>query len=98
MQGNVIGIDKNQNFGADSVGVLVTNSSGNSIGGSSTGARNIISGNNLAGIEMTGQLSQNNVIAGNFIGTNFNGSNRPGSPQIPPTASELRKPSKAECS
>lgn len=81
--GNLIGIDKNQTAGDDSVGVLVTNSSGNFIGGPSPGARNIISANQLAGIEISGDLSINNNVAGNYIGTNFTGTDRPGSPDIP---------------
>lgn len=73
VQGNVIGIDRNQTAAADSIGVYVTNSIGNLIGGSSSMARNVISGNAVAGIEISGQLSTGNDIAGNYIGTNFDG-------------------------
>jgi len=81
VQGNLIGIDKNEHTAAESIGVRVTSSSGNTIGGSFPGARNIISGNQLAGIQISGN-SSNNQVAGNFIGTNIGGSNRPGSPDV----------------
>jgi parallel beta-helix repeat protein len=83
--GNLIGTDVTgmQPLGNRGGGVLVTNSSGNIIGGTAAGARNIISANAVAGIQISGQLSSNNRVAGNYIGTNIDGSDRPGSPDIP---------------
>ena len=78
--GNLIGTDVTgmQSLGNHGGGVLVTNSSGNIIGGSTAGARNIISANAVAGIQISGQLSSRNQVVGNYIGTNSQGSNWPG--------------------
>jgi hypothetical protein len=86
--GNLIGIDRNEEPGANQVGVSIVNSVGNSIGGltgdliggtaSGIGlhrAGNIISGNAMAGVNIVGQLSLSNQILGNFIGTDTTGSN-----------------------
>jgi hypothetical protein len=53
---------------ANGVGVLVTNSASNVIGGISLGDRNVISGNTTDGIEITGTGSTLNDVAENFIG------------------------------
>lgn len=71
IQANYIGIDatgttRKQN----NVGIALSNSSGNLIGGTTSTARNVISGNSFDGIEISGS---NNVIQGNFIGTNPTG-------------------------
>jgi hypothetical protein len=86
--GNIIGIDRNESAAGQSIGVLITNSGGNSIGGvapvagSLNPARNIISGNATAGVEISGVIpaGPGNQILGNAIGTNFAANGRPGSP------------------
>ena len=83
VQGNLIGIDGQENAAADSLGVYINNSRSNTIGGQDPAARNIISGNSTAGIEITGQLSRQNLVEGNFIGTNIAGDGRPGEPDTP---------------
>ena len=70
IQGNYIGIDatgtqQRQN----NIGILLSISSNNVIGGTTAAARNVISGN-IKGIEIFGS---GNVIQGNFIGTNAAG-------------------------
>ena len=54
-------------------GILVSNSSGNIIGGSVADARNVITGNIGAGVRITGISSSNNVVAGNHIGLGYSG-------------------------
>ena len=64
----------------NSEGVIVQNSSANTIGGNALGARNIVSGNFGAGVRLTSIAfeepiapAQANLVAGNYIGTNVNG-------------------------
>lgn len=71
IQGNYIGVAANgttarQNFR----GIVLTNSSNNTIGGTTAATRNVISGNAATGIEITGNA---NIVRGNFIGTNAAG-------------------------
>src|SRR5688572_13279696 len=53
----------------NSQGVLISDASGNTIGGTAAGVRNVISGNST-GISISVAGSTGNVVAGNFIGTN----------------------------
>ncbi len=53
-------------------GILLANSSRNTIGGASPAARNVLSGNAQMGMEF-GLGSSGNLIQGNFIGTNSAG-------------------------
>jgi hypothetical protein len=82
VQGNLIGIAKDKNgtynaVAANQVGVLISNSSGNIIGGTSPLSRNVISDNSLAGVQIFGQFASGNQVLGNFIGTDITGNARP---------------------
>jgi CSLREA domain-containing protein len=56
-------------------GILISNASGNTVGGSTPAARNVISGNSRSGIfvEDTGGGATGNVVSGNFVGTDASG-------------------------
>ena len=72
VQGNFIGTNPSGKQAVPNyVGVIVSDSSDNIIGGVVAGSRNIISGNGL-GITITGRASRN-IVAGNFIGTDVSG-------------------------
>ena len=79
--GNYIGLgsDGVTPIGNIGSGIRVTNSAGNTIGGTTPGARNIISANSSTGgfqaqgIDMTSAGATNNVVQGNFIGTDVTG-------------------------
>jgi uncharacterized repeat protein (TIGR01451 family) len=77
--GNFIGIDPAgdvviQNMNS---GLLISGSSGNTIGGTSAGARNVITGNNYGGIEVNGTAATGNVVVANLIGTDPAGTGVP---------------------
>jgi hypothetical protein len=55
-------------------GIVLTNSSGNTIGGTTTAARNVISGNGGDGIALTGSGTTGNVVEGDYVGTDATGS------------------------
>ena len=55
------------------VGMSITNSANNVVGGELPGERNVISGNAYGGIQVFGRGSVNNRIAGNHIGVNAAG-------------------------
>ena len=85
VQGNLIGLDKNNQPAANEFGVRIVNSANNVIGfrpnldgpvnlaSSTVGARNIISGNSIAGVQVTGSRLTNNLISGNYVGTDPTG-------------------------
>jgi titin len=55
-------------------GVLVVNSSANTIGGNSAGLRNVVSGSSSGnGVVLAGSSATANVVQGNFIGTDATG-------------------------
>lgn len=70
VQGNQIGTNAAGNAGLanPSGGVLIQNSSGNTIGGSTAGAGNLISGSAAYGVRLVGAGSTQNAVAGNAIG------------------------------
>ena len=86
--GNVIGPDPSGNtsivnagstnppVASQAVGVLISDTVGNTVGGTSAAARNVVSGN-LVGVEIAGNDTElpalPNVVAGNFIGTTASG-------------------------
>jgi parallel beta-helix repeat protein/predicted outer membrane repeat protein len=73
IRGNFLGVRANGvQAGADSVGVLVAGSNGNTIGGTNPGDRNILSGNFVAGFYLEGN---NNTVAGNLVGLDATGLN-----------------------
>ena len=69
VKGNYIGVkDDGVTALPNSTGVYVSNSTGNTIGGSTAGRRNVISGNTSNGVFVVGN---ENVVMGNYIGTDF---------------------------
>jgi RHS repeat-associated protein len=58
----------------DTIGILISNASGNVIGGLTSANRNLIGGN-LTGVFITGVNASNNVVLGNWFGLSQNGSN-----------------------
>jgi titin len=78
---NRIGTDASGTSGvSNGDGVIVLNSSGNTIGGLDPAARNVISGNLETGVRLTSLAfegprapASGNVVAGNYIGTNAEG-------------------------
>ncbi len=71
VKGNYIGV-KDDGITAlpNSTGVYVSNSTGNTIGGSTAGRRNVISGNSSNGVYVVGN---ENVVMGNYVGTDISG-------------------------
>jgi parallel beta-helix repeat protein len=74
IQGNYIGVsaDGLNPLGNVQEGILLDNSSGNTIGGTTAAERNLVSGNQW-GIRLSGVGSTGNVVQGNYIGTDVNG-------------------------
>ena len=79
--GNLIGIDVTgvNALGNGDSGIVVSHSSGNTIGGATANARNVISGNGGTGITIEGPINgpgtaSDNLVQGNFIGTDATGS------------------------
>ena len=74
--GNLIGLsaDGSNALGNAQDGITISNSSGNTIGGTATGTANDIAGNGGAGIDLTGNSTSGTLIQGNLIGTNPSGS------------------------
>jgi fibronectin-binding autotransporter adhesin len=72
--GNRIGTDPSgtQPVGNGLIGVLLLETTGNTIGGTTPEARNIISGNGSVGLRLSGGAGRN-VVQGNFIGPNVAG-------------------------
>jgi hypothetical protein len=73
--GNRIGLRRGQDRALPNGqgGIMILNSSGNTIGGGTPETRNIISGNGNRGIEIRNSLATDNVVRGNFIGTGATG-------------------------
>ncbi|MBI2432645.1 MAG: immunoglobulin domain-containing protein, partial [Candidatus Hydrogenedentes bacterium] len=61
--------------GNDAAGILISNASGNTIGGTTAADRNVISGNTLSGIliQSSGSSIASNKVIGNYIGTDAAG-------------------------
>jgi uncharacterized delta-60 repeat protein len=75
IQGNYLGTDAAGmvDRGNGAYGVRITDSSGNTIGGTSAAARNVISGNDAGGVLLSGAKAKANLVQGNFIGVNKGG-------------------------
>ena len=74
IQGNLIGTDPTGLLPlGNNLGIYISNSSSNQIGGSSAAARNVISASAGSNIYAWGAGSVHNVIQGNFIGTDVTG-------------------------
>ena len=71
IQANYIGVDATGTLARpNNIGIQVSSSKNNLIGGPLAGSRNVISGNLTHGVELSGN---NNLVQGNFIGTNAAG-------------------------
>jgi hypothetical protein len=73
-----ISVSGTSGFCCSGIGIFITNSPDNLIGGTTVAARNIISGNNTSsgnnvGVSITGATSTGNRVQGNFIGTTPSG-------------------------
>ena len=75
VSGNLIGTDitGSTDLGNSGVGVYLSGTSNNVIGGTTSDGRNVISGNDSHGVEVAGATTTGNVILGNYIGTNAAG-------------------------
>ncbi len=74
LMGNFIGTDRSGQLAlGNDIGVLISDGTGNSIGGTTTGAGNVISGNFTAGVELSGGSVSGTQIQGNKIGTDASG-------------------------
>ncbi len=73
--GNYIGTDASGtvDLGNTEQGVLIGDSTNNTIGGTDPAARNIISGNDSNGVWIAGSLSDGNQVLGNYIGVDVSG-------------------------
>jgi hypothetical protein len=73
IQGNLIGTNAAGTAALGNVGngITLSNSSGNTIGGTTAAARNVISGNGGAGLEI--YQGSNNTVEGNYVGANAAG-------------------------
>jgi CSLREA domain-containing protein len=73
IEGNFIGTNPEGNEpSGNTFGILIDNSSNNTVGGTTPAARNLISGNTLAGVLIGGD-STGNKVRGNLIGTKADG-------------------------
>src|SRR4029079_14524029 len=78
VRGNFIGTNSAgaAGLGSTSTGIFITNSAGNTIGGTASGERNVIAASATGGIAIfasTGTPASNNIIEGNYIGTKPDG-------------------------
>jgi parallel beta-helix repeat protein len=95
VEGNLIGTDRSGSapLGNANIGVLISNSSANVVGGTVPGTGNVISGNRAAtspgpnpdpattgagGVVIFGSSATGNVVAGNLIGTTADGTGKLG--------------------
>jgi len=76
IQGNLIGTDSSgkASLGNALTGIVLQDSTGNTIGGTGSGAHNVVSGNAQDGVVLSGIGATNNLVQGNLIGTNVGGS------------------------
>lgn len=80
IQGNLIGTSK---FGTNAVangelGITMSGTTNNLVGGTSAGARNVIAGNLADGIAISDVNARSNRIEGNYIGVDVTGTNKLG--------------------
>ena len=75
MQGNLIGTDPAGTAALGNLqnGVIVLDSTGNTIGGTDGLAGNVLSGNDLSGLFISGSGASGNLALGNRIGTDRSG-------------------------
>ena len=74
-RGNLIGTDPSGTVARGNLqnGLVILDSTGNTVGGTTAPAANIISGNNLSGISISVQSATGNDVLGNRIGTDRSG-------------------------
>ncbi|MBL8451961.1 MAG: cadherin domain-containing protein, partial [Zoogloea sp.] len=73
--GNYLGTDLSGGTAAgNGIGLFISESGNNLVGGTSAADRNIISGNTGGGLVVSGATATNNVIQGNYIGLDRTGS------------------------
>jgi len=72
VDGNYIGLSTNGTIAANALGIFITSSANNRIGGPTAAERNVISGNTQRGMEIRDASSGNRVI-NNYIGTSPDG-------------------------
>lgn len=83
IQGNYIGINPaGEPVANGNVGLLLSNSANNQIGGAASGEGNVVSGNGLHGIQLDGSGSTGNTIRGNRIGTDSSGTGARGNGRV----------------
>ena len=75
VQGNLIGTTASgvAGLGNARIGVFISGSPNNTVGGTAVGSRNVISRNGDVGLEIGGTAATGNVGQGNYIGTDING-------------------------
>jgi hypothetical protein len=76
VKGCLIGITTGGTASANKTGILINNSSNNTIGGTTAAERNVISGNTSDGIRITESVagaSASNAVKGNYIGVKSDG-------------------------
>ena len=74
VRGNYIGTNASGTAAIPNIiGVQISSSGFNAIGGATAASRNVISGNTVSGIDITNLDATNNVVQGNFIGTDATG-------------------------
>lgn len=75
IEGNFIGTNAagTAALGNGGDGIVLDQSSNNTIGGTAPAARNLIAGNSGAGVRIGGQVTFSNTVAGNLIGINAAG-------------------------
>ncbi len=72
--GNIVGADLSGSRRLpNGIGVLISGSSGNTIGGLTLGERNLLSGNMSVGVRISGPNASQNLVVGNLIGTDGTG-------------------------
>ncbi|MFL6213806.1 MAG: BACON domain-containing protein [Blastocatellia bacterium] len=75
IQGNLIGVNASgaQPLGNVLIGIVITDATATTIGGSVATAANVISGNGSDGVRINASTATNNAIKGNRIGTSLDG-------------------------
>ena len=77
IDGNYIGVNDTGNTKApNGIGIIISNSPNNLIGGATANTPNLISGNTAAGIFIFGDAARTNRVLGNFIGVDSTGAQK----------------------
>ena len=72
--GNYVGVNASGNTAlGNGAGIVIQNSSGNTVGGTTAAERNVLSGNAGLGITLDNLGTTGNVISGNYIGVGADG-------------------------